>query len=668
MFLRLRACITQIYTQVQQLASRLQQLLSVKSSHPWHPMQHSLLTSGAAAAAAWLHAAAISGADAELLQQLADSTDINTLMHRGVSAVLTPQPLQQQGREASVPQLSTHGGDSGADLMLQQLMAVLYSQHSLTCPPPPAATAAATAAAATIAAAAVPESSAGVSSASNGYRSDSFLAALVWQQHQQWLQLAGIISTSPVLFGSSSAGGAATGTATGTAAVAGLTPLQMLLLVQSQGPQSQLSLLLLDSLTLTFLQHGRRCWQQQQQPQPQVSDSPVLPWHVLLSVLQNTVAAASVPGACGWRHTAAAARCLSALYAGAAAAAAEACVGEDDDSNNGSSISSSVDAALVVLQSPWNAPVLTSALDRLCQKAVELRAVAAAAAAGSSNSSGSSGGGVSFRWLAEAEVQQHCQLWCADAQLLTSYIQLALKTAVTSPAAGGGRSSGIRRGSTGLQELQALLLPYLEQQQLLGVLCWGAGQCFSCCQALLIEDQHHQQQQVQGQNGGQEESQAGLLGHKAAACCLLMHFSGACFDLLDALLGSGCLDRQLAWLKQQLQHVLASCQQQQCYVGGGSNGVPAAVAVDVSSGLEGFAAQCVAAGGLQVLLDPTVQRLMMTDGCVLGRVGAGVGLQLLLQAYCGSGSSGGAGVGGGGVSVCQPLEVMPRLQRLLGQL
>lgn len=228
------------------------------------------------------------------------------------------------------------------------------------------------------------------------------------------------------------------------------------------------------------------------------------------------------------------------------------------------------------------------------------------------------------RWLCEPDVQQHCQLWCADAQLLLSYVNLA---AVVDSSSGSGGSGRLARGALGLQQLQALLRPSLKQQQLLAVLCWGAGQCYSCCQALLADNQQ----------------QAGLLAHKAAACCLSMHFSGVCLALLETLMLSACVNSQLAWLKQQLQQqAVALSQQRQQYA--------------VDAGLQRFVLQCVEAGALQAF-----GPVKLTEGSAVGRV-QGIGLQLLLQTY-GAGSS-----DSGCVMMCEPLDALPRLQQLLDHL
>lgn len=208
-------------------------------------------------------------------------------------------------------------------------------------------------------------------------------------------------------------------------------------------------------------------------------------------------------------------------------------------------------------------------------------------------------------------MQQHCQLWCADAQLLLSSVQLAAAL-----QACGGSSDTSGRCALEVQQMQA----HFKNQGLLAMLCWGAGQCYSCCTSLLQADQ-------QGTSGG------GSLAHSAAACCLSMHLSGVCVALLEALVLSGCADGQLAWLKQQLmqQAGVLSQQQRQQQSGG-------------DAGLQGFVGQCVAAGGIKAL-------------CPTAGSGTGVlGLQLLLAAYSG---------GGGQSLVCEPLAALPRMQQLL---
>jgi hypothetical protein len=203
-------------------------------------------------------------------------------------------------------------------------------------------------------------------------------------------------------------------------------------------------------------------------------------------------------------------------------------------------------------------------------------------------------------------VQQHCQLWCADAQLLLGHVQLAAAV----EACSGSSSDTSRRGALGLQQLR--------DQGLLDMLCWGAGQCYSSCVSLLQADQR-------GTSGG------GSLARGAAACCLSMHLSGACVALLEALVLSGCADGQLAWLRQQLGQQAGVL----CQLGQQSGG---------DAGLQGFVGQCVAAGGVKAL-------------CPTAGSGTGVlGLQLLLSAYSG---------GAGHALVCEPLALLPRLQQLL---
>lgn len=210
-------------------------------------------------------------------------------------------------------------------------------------------------------------------------------------------------------------------------------------------------------------------------------------------------------------------------------------------------------------------------------------------------------------------MQQHCHLWCADAQLLLSSVQLA-----AAPEACAGSSDTSRRGALEVQQLQALMQARLRDQGLLAMLCWGAGQCYSCCTSLL-------------QAAQQGTSRGWSLAHSAAACCLSMHLSGVCVALLEALVLSGCADGQLAWLKQQLTQQAGLLSQQQQQSGG-------------DAGLQGFVGQCVVAGGVKAL-------------CPTAGSGAGfLGQQLLLAAYSG---------GGGHSLVCEPLGVLPRLQQLL---
>lgn len=208
-------------------------------------------------------------------------------------------------------------------------------------------------------------------------------------------------------------------------------------------------------------------------------------------------------------------------------------------------------------------------------------------------------------------MRQHCQLWCADAQLLLSSMQLAAAI-----EACGSSSDTSRRGALQVQQLQALMQAHLGDQGLLAMLCWGAGQCYSCCTSLLQADQ-------------QGASRGGSLAHSAAACCLSMHLSGVCVALLEALVLSGCADGQLAWLRQQLAQQAGMLSQQQQFGG--------------DAGLQGFVGQCVAAGGVKAL-------------CPTAGSGAGVlGQQLLLVAYSG---------GSGHALFCEPLAVLPRLQQL----
>jgi hypothetical protein len=131
-------------------------------------------------------------------------------------------------------------------------------------------------------------------------------------------------------------------------------------------------MLLLDSTALLLAQ------QQQQQRGPVTNQ----PWIAMLTVLQNAVTGATIPGTCSWQYRAAAVRCLAALYAAAEAMYSSSNAAAAASSSNGSN------AAAAVVGSPWNAAVLQAAVERLSQKAVELKAVAMAAMAAEAGSNG----------------------------------------------------------------------------------------------------------------------------------------------------------------------------------------------------------------------------------------------------------------------------------------
>jgi len=650
--------------QVTLLSSQLCQL----HPHNKHPLDTSsnplLLPAAASAAAAWLHSALVCGAaDGQLLTALAGSGEVAALMTQAVEAALTPPQQhnlqQQQQHEQQQQQAQGIAGSA-----LQWLLSGLYQQWGQVHPGGERGGGEA-------------GGSSQRSNSSGSSPTSLLVPALIWDQHVQWLKFAGLLQApvqqqqqqqSPAT--SSSSGGSSAGVR-----VCGrLTLLQALLLVQSQGP-SLLSLLLLDNVTSALKQQQQGSVPgavMQQGLSGETAAAEALPWSALLSVLQNVVGGAAVPGACSWQYSTAAGRALAALYPAAAAAAADT---GDGSYSTGVESSTSAAACVAVLSSPWNAAVMQAALDRLSQKAGELQAVATAAALaagaaapGSSSSSSSGGGGGGYSWLCEADVQQHTQMWCADAELLLSYAHLATTTATSTEAAAGGTAGAggtvttAATAAAALSQLRGWLQPHLEQQ-LLSFLCWGAAQSHSCCLALLQETLQQQQQQQEGQ-----------LAYKAAACCLSMHLSGVCFSLLELLLQCGCLNSCGTSLKKQLQQqalpILRHQQQQQLQQGAhhiqpgsgpsSSAAAAAAAAGGADAGLQGFAAQCVEAGAVGVL-----SPLLLLEGCAVGRL-QGPAWHVLLQAYCGGGGPQPAWPGQ--VLVCEPLEVLPRLQQLLGQI
>jgi hypothetical protein len=288
----------------------------------------------------------------------------------------TQQQLQQQGAEGV--SLQQHPVHSVAGSVLEQMLVLLLQHQGLV----PLTAAAAGADEADSLAGSKAGSSGGCTlsplqacfSSSSSSREGLFVPVLVWEQHLLWLQLAGLlgqqsfsgVQCSVVDDGRnsniSSTGGGDRGL------VCGLSLLQMLLLVQGQGP-CLLSLLLLDTVTLML---------NQQQQQGVVTNQP---WGAMLTVLQNAVTGAAIAGSCNWQYTAAAVRCLAALYA-----AAEATY----SSSNAAAASSSngSNAAAAVVGSPWNAAVVQAAVERLSQKAAELKAVATAAMAAEAGSDG----------------------------------------------------------------------------------------------------------------------------------------------------------------------------------------------------------------------------------------------------------------------------------------
>jgi hypothetical protein len=165
----------------------------------------------------------------------------------------------------------------------------------------------------------------------------------------------------------------------------------MLLLVQSQGPCLP-SLLLLDTITLLLLQQQQQGTQEEHQP-----------WVECLTVLQNAVTAATVPGACSWQYTAAAVSCLAALYA-----AAEAAISGSSGGGNSGNYGNTGVGISAVARSPWNAGVVQAAVERVCQRAVELKSVASAAMAAEAGSDGSFR--LSYRWAVTA-VHERVVFW-----------------------------------------------------------------------------------------------------------------------------------------------------------------------------------------------------------------------------------------------------------------
>lgn len=202
-----------------------------------------------------------------------------------------------------------------------------------------------------------------LSSSSRSTPTGLLVPVFIWDVGLLWLQLAGLSPPAPQQLAASSST---------VSSNSGLSLLHMLLLVQSQGPCLP-SLLLLDTMTLLLLQQ-----------QPQGAQEEHQPWVECLTVLQNAVTAATVPGACSWQYTAAAVSCLAALYAAAEAAISSSSCGGNSGNDGIASVSISG-----VARSPWNAGVVQAAVERVCQRAVELKSVASAAMAAEAGSDGS---------------------------------------------------------------------------------------------------------------------------------------------------------------------------------------------------------------------------------------------------------------------------------------
>lgn len=336
---------------------------------------HQALTAAAAnAAAAWLHTVSVSAADAELLQQLAGNSVVNRLMQVAAAAALGPTQQQQQQQlqrsQAVSLQLPPHTSTEAA---LAQLLVGLWQKCGLL----PAA---------------VSDLGGGVgcnstqtllSNSSDSSRALPLTPAVVWDISSLWLQLAGLGSSQAgrqqQQLAADGGGSSSNGQQPGRQPVAaagssGLSILHMLLLVQSQGP-CLLSLLLLDNIALLLLNHHQ---QQGEQGEQQL-------WPVCLTVLQNAVAAATVPGACSWQYTAAAVSCLTALYA----AAESSCISSSSGAGSAAMLSA-------VISSPWNTAVVKAAVERVCQRGLELKAAAAAATAAEAGSDGTFR--LSYRW------------------------------------------------------------------------------------------------------------------------------------------------------------------------------------------------------------------------------------------------------------------------------
>jgi hypothetical protein len=674
---------------------------------PTHPLLPQLQMATANAANALLHTALMQQQDTALLQLLVENHEFNQLFVKLAAAALgADNSSSSSGSEACMPLLPA---PTAAEYEVTLLAGVVSKQLGLN--------------SSSSSVGDVNSFAAGGSMLVGAVTAECQLAAaLLWHQHQQVLCLSGSLPNSqtsaicqdgssssrvlPVeqafLQSSSSshmqaaAAAAAQDNAaasrsnsdirTHAGAVYGLSAAQLIVLSQGCGG-GLLQLLLLDSVRLLLLRftaqqhklssslefedHTRQQQQQQQQQQ----------WYgrEVLVVLQNAVATAG--SSSNSLLAEAAVGCLASLYsaaaadmhaavAAAAAAADETTDDEDEDhhSNNAAAGIASTCAGYSVASSAWNKHVLDALLQRLCQRAVTLRAAAQQAqqtAAAGGQSSGQTAG--VCNWLADVDCQQQCQAWCCDAQLLLSYIQLihaadcVLQADVTAggDAAAGGSSSSSNQQSELMTGLQQLLAPLVERQQLVPFLCWAAARsswvedCAAAASYANAPQQQlwHQQQEQWQSNGayGQQQQRLGMSAAAAAACCLQLSHSKVSLQLLAALLHCGCFARQLPWLQQQLQQQLwaVSQQQQQQQGPAGFPGSTAAAAAAGCNNTEFLLQQLLAAGGLQGL-----SAVEVVDGLAVGLLRPNV-VQLLLPPAAspgvGSACAGNGGDGGNGV-------------------
>jgi hypothetical protein len=652
---------------------------------PANPLLPQLQMAAANAANSLLHTALMQQQDAALLQLLVESHELNQLFVQLAAAALGADINSSSsggGGEARMP------APTAAECEVTQLAAVVSKQLALN--------------SSSSSSSAGDTAAAGTMLVGSVTAEDQLAAALLWHQHQQLLCLSGVLpdsltsaigqgvsSSSRVLpvekaflqsSSSSHMQAAAAAAAQGDAAapsrssseirvaegaVYGLSAAQLLVLSQGCGG-GLLQLLLLDSVRLLLLQHTAK--QHRYVSSMQVDDNSRQQqqqwcWREVLAVLQNAVATAGTSS--NSLLAEAAVGCLASLYTAAAAdmhaavAAAAAAADEttdDEDENHHSNTAAaaagiaSTCAGWFVASSAWNKQVLETLLQRMCQRAVELRtaaqqaqqmAAAGGQSCGQTGQTGQTSGMCS--WLADVDCQQQCQAWCCDAQLLLNYMQLVHAADCVKQAdmaAGGdgltGNSSSSRQQSELMSGLQEVLAPLVEQQQLVPFLCWAAARSSWVDDAAAAASSHantpqqqlweqQQQWQLNGGYGQQQQQRLGMSAAAAAACCLQLSLSKVSLQLLAALLHSGCVARQLPWLQQQLQQQLWAVSQQQQQ---GTASFPGSAAASAAAGGNAcLVQQLLAAGGLQAL-----SAVEVVDGLAVGLLRPSVVQLLLLPA------------------------------------
>jgi hypothetical protein len=635
-----------------------------------HPLLPQLQLAAANAANALLHTALMQQQDAALLQLLIDSHELNQLMVQLAAAALGDSSSSSNGANVHQLPAVTKADQELLQLVcivIEQLNLKSSSSggSGMERGSSDAGSPAAAAAAAGVIPSVLPECQLAAALIWHQHQVVLFLTALLPGQatahgHTSSSSSALLLPVERAFRQDSSstlrqlqAAAAQTAQATGSTqqledelAAYGLSVVHLLALSQSCGG-GLLQLLLLDSVRLLLLLLQRTA--QQHSGTDSISSGRQQRWHwkELHVVLQNAVAAAAGSSSSSLQAEAAIG-CLAGLYAAAAAdvhaaavAAAEASdAGIEDDHSNAAATAAMVaesSSAYAVACSAWNKHILQDCLQRLCQRAIALRVACQQALQAAASSSRSTQPAGFCSWLCDADCQQQCQAWCYDAHLLLNYMQLISTasggqglagTAAAAADASNSRSSGGLRSG-----LQQLLQAVLEQQQLLQFLCWaaarsswvddfvnssgGGGSSSVMDQRYLGYDgySHHSLaeqswQQQQDQLGGyshRQQQQQNMPAAAAAAALLQLQLSRLSLQLLAALLQSGCLNRQLPWLQQQLQQQMWAVSQQQQQASHNS-----AVYTTTTAAADIVGAM-LAAGGLQAL-----SAIEVVDGLAVG--------------------------------------------------